>query len=111
MLGTVKIVSAKKVVSKHRDNDVCVTVEAYGIFRGGRRQHLLSFELTKDSVWITPLYSRIAIANRSRVSIDTFKQWIKSLPVVNSRVIPVDNLEIVKARAQAVDKPIAILKG
>ncbi len=105
----VQIVKAYKEVSRHYDDQVCVSVRAWGLFSRGRKPHLLSDMWgAGDTVLIMPLYGHLR--SYPRVTADQYKAWLRSLPINNCRAIPVtaEVLAQVESRAQAVDSVIAI---
>ena len=110
-LNGIRITKAYKVVSMHKGNHICVSVQAYGIFPKGHKAHLLSFSYADQgqAVWITPLYTHIR--NHCYLDADKLRQWIKPLPIVNCKAIPVpgDLWDKAQSLAKPIDRWIEIL--
>jgi len=87
-LDPIILTKAHKAVNRHKQNQICVSVIATGIFPAGRKPNMLSFtKNSDDTYWITPLYGYIK--NNVTLPVSQVEAWIKSLPIVNSRVMPV----------------------
>lgn len=109
-LDPIILTKAEKVVSKHRDNQICVTVEAVGIFPGGRKPHELYFSSgPRNTYMIDPAHGYIK--NRVQLPKSQVEAWFKSLPVVNSITSPVPDAwwPTTEKLAREVNKEIAIL--
>lgn len=109
-LGPIILTKAHKEVNIHKQNQICVTVIAVGIFPTGRKPHMLAFtKNSDDTYWITPLYGYIK--NNVTLPVSQVEAWIKSLPVVNSRVMPVpdDWWPTAKKLASEVNETFTIL--
>jgi len=108
-LNGLRIVKAYKQVSRHDKDKISVSLEAWGIFPGGKRPHMISMYRSGDKYIISPLYAHIR--HWVEVPVPELKTWIRSLPIRHFEPMAVapEYRERAEELARSVDEPIAIL--
>lgn len=108
-LDGLEIVKAFKQISRHGEDKISVSLQAWAIFPRGKRPHFISMYRSGDEYVIQPLYAHIA--EWVRVPVEKVKAWIKSLPVRHFEPMAVapQLREEAERLAKQVDEPIDII--
>jgi len=112
-IGGIRILEAYRQVAQHETDSIAVSLHATGIFPGGRKPHMIAeYPNARGGITLRPLFEYIQ--NDVTVTEETFKAWVKSLPVVikDSGYYPFPESWKAKAieLAQEVDSSIAIIQ-
>jgi len=108
-LDGLQVVKAYKEISRHGEDKISVSLQAWAIFPRGRRPHFISMYRSGDEYVIQPLYAHIE--EWVRVPVEKVKAWIKSLPVRHFEpmaVVP-ELREEAERLAREVDEPMDIV--
>ena len=73
------ITKAFKQISRHREDQITVSLQAWAIFPKGKRPHMISFYRDGDYYVVHPLYAHIK--EWVRIPVGKMHAWIKSLPL------------------------------
>ena len=108
-LDSLQIVKAYKEISRHGEDKISISLQAWAIFPRGRRPHFISMYRSGDEYVIQPLYAHIA--EWVRIPVEKIKAWIRSLPVRHFEPMAVapELREEAERLAKEVDKPIDII--
>jgi uncharacterized membrane protein (UPF0127 family) len=108
-LDSLEIVKAYKQISRHGEDKISVSLQAWALFPRGRRPHFISMYRSGDDYVITPLYAHIS--EWVHVPVVKVKAWIKSLPVKHFEPMAVapEYQEEAERLAREVDEPMAII--
>ncbi len=108
-LDGLEIVKAYKQISRHGEDKISVTLQAWALFPKGRRPHFISMYRSGDDYVITPLYAHIS--EWVHVPVVKVKAWIKSLPVRHFEPMAVapEYREEAERLAKEVDESIGII--
>ncbi len=108
-LDSLQIVKAYKQISRHGEDKISVSLEAWAVFPRGKRPHIISMYRSGDNYVVSPLYGHIA--ESVDVPVSKMKAWIKSLPVRHFEPMAVgpQDREEAERLAKQVDDTIAIL--
>lgn len=108
-LDGLQIVKAYKQVSRHGEDKISVSLQAWAIFPRGRRPHMISMYRSGDEYVISPLYAHVS--EWVRVPVEKVKAWIKSLPIKHFEPMAVAPEKQAEAErlAREVDMPIDIV--
>jgi uncharacterized membrane protein (UPF0127 family) len=108
-LDSLQIVKAYKQVSRHGEDKISVSLQAWALFPRGRRPHFISMYRSGDDYVITPLYAHIS--EWVHVPVTKVRAWIKSLPVKHFEPMAVapEFREEAERLAREVDEPMDIM--
>jgi len=108
-LNGLRITKAYKQISRHGENEISVSLLAWGVFPKGRRPHMISMYRSGDEYILSPLYGHVA--HWVHVPVSKVKAWIRSLPIRHFEPMAVapEYREKAEELARSVDEPIEIL--